>query len=224
MHKFFEKFDFITNDKSIYLEDVIEFSEDFCDWNQIEYAVNHPYLFKFELIDSNSNKIIIPENNYMWTDHPTQSNKFIIDNINLGNGLVITRWDDANHFTNNFCKMLDNTFDVASSAHVYCGLAGSKSLKLHTDEPPNFIIQIEGKTRWRVFKNRLSSLYRSGKFVPNENDLELDFEITMKPGDLLYVPNKVYHKAMPDQKRISISFPCWPTSNKQDRNYYKINL
>ena len=49
--------------------------------------------------------------------------------------------------------------------------------------------QIEGETKWKIFKNRISYLYRTGtmngKLV--EEDLELDIEVNLTPGDVLYI-------------------------------------
>ena len=62
-----------------------------------------------------------------------------------------------------------------------------------------------------------------------DEDLELAIEVELQPGDALYIPSRMYHKAMPDGKRLSMSIPCWnrfatdPLDNQADRNYYRIN-
>ena len=66
----------------------------------------------------------------------------------------------------------------------------------------------------------------NGKLV--EEDLELDIEVNLTPGDVLYIPSRAYHCAYPKGERISVSVPCWnklpsdePTT-QIDRNIYNI--
>ena len=58
-----------------------------------------------------------------------------------------------------------------------------------------------------VYKNKISNLLSLEPVVDN-HQLEPIIETKLKPGDLLYVPSRHYHCAMPKSPRISITIPC----------------
>ena len=131
---------------------------------------------------------------------------------------------------NHLLGTLENLFDIHASAHVYCGLEDTKSFTIHDDYPANFIFQIEGETKWQLFKNRISYLYQTGTMNGKlkKEDLELELEVNLKPGDAIYIPSRAYHCAYPKGKRISVSVPCWnrlpsdEPNTQIDRNIYNI--
>lgn len=206
----------------------------YASWSEIEKVLNANTIVEtnpFELISKdNKHKLEIPIRKSLWKDRIDK--KFVIDKINEGNSLVITRWEDFNSTCEEFCKNLDSLFSINSSAHVYCGLNNSKSFPIHNDNPCNFVLQVEGQTEWRVYKNKMSHLFTQidfnlvSKHLENYRNMEIVMECILEPGDVLYIPARMYHQAIPNTKRISISFPC-PLLDSFfvpiDRNYYKIN-
>ena len=100
----------------------------------------------------------------------------------------------------------------------------------HADNPANFIIQTYGETDWVVFDNRISQLLDSYD-VGTVDELTPIVEVRLKPGDMLYLPSRIYHCAYPDEPRLSMSIPCMPLGplNRSgdvltlDKNYYKLS-
>jgi len=103
-------------------------------------------------------------------------------------------------------------------AHLYCGSAEAPSFPPHVDGPNNFIFQVEGESLFTVYENRQNSL--SNLHAQNLNKTfsaeRIDFlssklrvleEKVMKPGDMVYVPSRVFHHVKPLTNRISVSFP-----------------
>lgn len=206
-------------------------------WDDIESCLNRPEIFNFELIDKDSNmKIDIPQANKTWVwDRLVQDKSFLFDKVERGHGLVIMNYASYSLTTNKLVQIFERLFDVNAALHVYCGLEGSNSFPIHDDYPVNFIVQVEGKTRWKVFHNRISSLYQIGTLNNqrqdkkiNESDLQVAIDVELEPGDALYIPSRCYHVAYPDAKRISLSIPCWPKypsdlpTKSSDRNWYTI--
>ena len=75
-----------------------------------------------------------------------------------------------------------------------------------------------------LFKNKISNLLSLEPVVDN-HQLEPIIETKLKPGDLLYVPSRHYHCALPKSPRLSISIPCLslnPAIIQTDPNTYKI--
>ena len=59
----------------------------------------------------------------------------------------------------------------------------------------------------------------------NYDIMDIEWEGVLLPGDLLYIPDRAYHQALPDRPRLSISIPCVPTvlnPEFYDRRNYKI--
>jgi len=223
----------LTDDKPYFFKGLLENPSELLTWNDVEACMNRPELFQFELIDSITNqKISIPEHTKAWIwDRKVQDKSFIFEKFNQGHSLVITNYGFYSEQTNHLLKIFEKLFYVNSSIHVYCGLAGAKSFPIHDDYPINFIFQVEGKTRWKVFKNRISYAYKTGTMnnTVKEEDLEVAIDVELEPGDGLYIPARCFHVAYPDSKRLSLSIPCWnrfatesPT-NSIDRHHYRIN-
>lgn len=221
----------LFEDKAHVFKNLIKEYNTLADWNQIEECINYPHLYDFELIDSLGNKIEIPRHQKAWTTNKlVQDKQFIAEHVNKGNGLIITNYDHKNKEVTTLCGYLEEIFDIHCSAHLYCGLEDSRSFWIHEDYPSNIIIQVEGTTRWRIFKNRISSMYKTGTMNGQLSleDLEIEIDTILEPGDVLYIPSRAYHLAEPKGERISISIPCWtklPTdlnTVKADRNFYSI--
>ena len=227
----------LLNDRPSYLENFLEDCDSLVDWNSIEDCLNRPELFDFELIDTNNKQIEIPTHEKLWVWHKqVQEKSFLFEKINQGHTLVILNYSYYNRKTIEFLKKIETLFYVRSAIHIYCGIGNSCSFSIHEDFPANFIVQIEGKTRWKVFNNRCSTLFRLGTLngmVENhaidENILDLCIDVELSPGDALYIPSRCFHAAYPSEKRISMSIPCWSkfqndSPNKSlDRTWYTLN-
>jgi len=223
----------LTDDKPCFFKGLLENPSDLLTWADVESCMNRPELFQFELIEPNTNqKVDIPEHTKAWIwDRKVQDKSFIFEKFNQGHSLVITNYGFYSEKTNHLLTIFEKLFYVNAAIHVYCGLTGARSFPIHDDYPCNFIFQVEGKTRWKVFKNRISYAYKTGTMnnVVKEEDLEVAIDVELEPGDGLYIPARCFHVAYPTDKRLSISIPCWnrfttesPTTSV-DRNYYRIN-
>lgn len=222
----------LYDDKPHHFKNFIPNVEDLLTWDDVERCVNNPSLYNFEMIGVDNVKIEIPMHKKAWVfAKPVQDKAFMIDNINRGNGFVIMDYGFYSDKTNQLLKTFETIYNVNAAIHVYGGLEGSKSFGIHEDYPANFIIQADGQTRWKVYNNRISHLYRTGTMNGqlSDDDLDLAFDVVLDPGDALYIPARMYHKAIPMGKRLSMSIPCWtklatdPATQETDRNYYRIN-
>lgn len=211
------------NDKAHYFKQLITNPKEYLSWKDVERCINSFYFYNIQIIDKSGNEIQIP---------PTDPKKFVFKNFYEGATLLINNYGLYSLNTMELMNIFETLFEVNSDIHVYCGLEGSNSFPVHEDNPNNFIIQVEGKTRWKVFENRLSSLYVTGKMFNNlkEENLNLAIDVELEPGDVLYIPARTYHCAYPTEKRLSMSIPCWPVdqhhpnARKFDRSYYKLNF
>ena len=198
-------------------------------WEDVEYAINCSKYY-VELID-NGIKKQINTCNYFWNNHFIQDKKYIFDCIKNGDTFVIHQFSTFNNNINEIVKAIEEIFPVLCDVHVYGGLtSSSKSFNPHVDIPSNFIIQIDGSTEWKIYKNYGSDLIKQELInsVERNSQLEIDFEVTLNPGDLIYIPSRKFHAAFPSNKRISLSIPCKAKQHNEllvnlDRNFYTLN-
>ena len=64
-------------------------------------------------------------------------------------------------------------------------------------------------------------LHVSKTYEEEENLGPPIIDVILNPGDILYIPKMMYHKADPFEKRVSISIPCVP-GTPMDRNYFEL--
>lgn len=99
--------------------------------------------------------------------------------------------------------------------HVHCGLEGSNSYHPKCDGPNNFMFQVHGTQKITIYNNRATSLanVELDPFdTPEERQAIYDRftildEIIVKPGDLVYLPNRQFYYVEPLENTISIRIP-----------------
>lgn len=221
---------FLYQDRAYFFPKLLENPEEYLSWKDVESCINNPAFYEFEMIDHNNNKVPIDRYIRAWVhDKKVQDACQLANNINHGHTVIIMNYGYHSRKTQDLLTIFERCFSVDAAIHVYGGLTGSKSFNIHDDYPCNFIIQTQGTTDWKVYKNRISQLYKTGhdNHLIREDMLEVDLEVTLNPGDCLYIPSRAYHCAFPKEKRLSMSIPCWPrlpgSNQTPDRNYYKLN-
>lgn len=94
--------------------------------------------------------------------------------------------------------LLQEYFHCLVGANIYLTPPNSQGFAPHYDDIDAFVLQIEGKKHWRLYKprNENESYPResSGNFKENEIG-EVALEITLEAGDLLYFPRGWIHQA-----------------------------
>ena len=204
-----------------FLKDV----EDYLNWNTLNEAINND-IVEWELIDKDTKeKIEIPWRVSFWSRVRQQDKQFISDQINNGTTFVSVNCCILNTKLRSLVSDIQEAFPVACDIHIY-GSKGtnSKSFKPHADRPYNFIIQAIGDTDWIVYKNRISSILPYKDYGLEKELLTPALEVTLSPGDLLYIPPKTYHAALPSMSRLSMSIPCISLDNFFELQKYHANF
>lgn len=101
--------------------------------------------------------------------------------------------------------------DFITDAHLYVSpRAGASGYRAHKDEPQHKIyLQVFGSTSWTVFRGQHEK--RALTEEETRAHLSVDFEKTLTPGSVLYMPPGVFHRATnPDGPRLSLSIPISP--------------
>ncbi|XP_022214592.2 bifunctional lysine-specific demethylase and histidyl-hydroxylase NO66 [Drosophila obscura] len=102
------------------------------------------------------------------------------------------------------CIKLQEFFHCLVGANVYLTPPGSQGFAPHYDDIEAFVLQVEGKKRWRI--------YPPTKELPRESSGNLSqaelgdpiMDIVLKPGDFLYFPRGWIHQAITEKNSHSL--------------------
>jgi ribosomal protein L16 Arg81 hydroxylase len=96
-----------------------------------------------------------------------------------------------------FCRGLEAELGHPVQANAYYTPASAQGFAVHHDTHDVFCLQVEGEKRWLVYPTVLELPLKHQKYVPEmgePGDPVLD--VTMRAGDLLYLPRGWLHQAM----------------------------
>jgi ribosomal protein L16 Arg81 hydroxylase len=104
-------------------------------------------------------------------------------------------------------------------ANVYCSFQGVQAFGPHFDIHDVFAVQTEGEKVWRIYQGRETNPLEMGKNA-DENKRRFDrnkgpllHEITMRAGDVLYLPRGWYHDALArDGESLHVTLSITPLS------------
>lgn len=112
---------------------------------------------------------------------------------------------------------LSKAFAAQIGANVYCSFKNVQAFGPHLDLHHVFAVQVEGEKVWRLYRNRIPDIVDapvSGADLPpwfRANCGPLMTEITMKPGDVLYLPRGWFHDALAkDGASLHVTFSVTP--------------
>ena len=96
-----------------------------------------------------------------------------------------------------FCQSLSMFLNAHAHINAYYTPQKSRGFDPHFDHQEVFIMQIEGSKHWRLYKPfELCPLSSQQRYkIPRDRLPELDREVTLNPGDLLYMPSGCIHEA-----------------------------
>jgi len=95
------------------------------------------------------------------------------------------------------CATLQDYIGSFVGTNMYLTPPGTQGFAPHYDDVEVFIMQLEGKKRWRLYKPRNSQetlpRYSSQNFQQNEIGKPM-MDVILEPGDLLYMPRGTIHQ------------------------------
>jgi len=199
-------------------------------WDDVTKLLNTKIFNWIQLIQNND-KIGIPQISTYW-EGPHLDRKFINKKINEGAGIILLRLSSYNESLAKISKSIEDSLSKSHTdawsvdTHCYCGLeAGKESFKIHTDSTANFIMQLDGVSKWTVYKERSNGNRLNGKVktLTSDDKLTKDIQVDLHPGDVLYIPQNAFHYCLPQTKRLSLSFAAQPgiKNEPERRTYYK---
>ncbi|WP_019961007.1 cupin domain-containing protein [Woodsholea maritima] len=96
-----------------------------------------------------------------------------------------------------FVRALEQDFSAHVQTNIYLTPANAQGFKTHYDGHDVFILQVEGRKRWRLYDSPIPTPYRGEKFVPGQFEPgEPSDDFVLEPGDVLYIPRGLMHDAI----------------------------
>ena len=121
--------------------------------------------------------------------------------LSMGASLVANAVDRISPSIKAVTAALGDLFSARAGANVYCSFDRVQAFASHCDVHEVFVVQCEGEKVWNIYRNRAASPIASPS-GPDAQALidrakgDVAMQVTMKPGDMLYLPRGVYHDAL----------------------------
>lgn len=120
-----------------------------------------------------------------------------------------------------YLSLLQELFGTCVGSNVYLTPAGTQGFAPHYDDIEAFVLQLEGKKRWRVYKPRNEEEKLSRFSSVNFSQAELPepiIDVVLEPGDLLYFPRGFPHQAnaLDDIHSLHITVSCYQKNSWGD--------
>lgn len=122
--------------------------------------------------------------------------EFVLNQFKAGATLKLEDLDSRHTAMSSFCKGLEELFGGYCFAKPFLTGAGFKGLDVHFDTTEVFVIQLEGKKAWRVWRKQVHNPTSAMQTKLDESTLgELEIETVLEGGDILYIPAGTPHRA-----------------------------
>jgi JmjC domain len=96
-----------------------------------------------------------------------------------------------------FCRLLEIDVGHPAQANAYFTPRNAQGLPVHHDTHDVFSLQVAGEKRWLVYQPALELPLKDQKYEPGMGEpTEPVHDVTLLPGDTLYLPRGWLHQAM----------------------------
>ena len=217
-----------TNKELIFKTDFVKnYSKNLFTWQEFEYLINIRPLLSNKRV-----KILDPQkNDYVWytngwmkdkNTYPPSLIRSLLDEF-------VVYFTDMSRVTKNINKFASNLEDIYqrhTDAHIYvCRDPNIEHpFAAHFDMQHNVIVQCEGKTNFKVWKEVEDHIIEKKIQLDMSNEKPI-LDVIMENGDAIWIPRYYPHQAISLTSRLSVSFPFCDNENSsheksfEDRNW-----
>ncbi len=181
---------------------------DLFSWRELERLINIRPLMSTDRVVPLSKKSVSWDNN-TWVTNPNCFPSHIIKELIEEDVLYIKEMSHATKNINQLAGEIEKEYGYHTDAHIFIckNPSAPHPLGAHMDDNDNVIVQCEGETNWKVWDKV--------PFIPDDRkqwvNMDLDnppvLDVTLLPGDAVWIPKFHPHLATSVTERLSVSFP-----------------
>lgn len=120
----------------------------------------------------------------------------IADAYRKGSTLLVSRLERSEPILGGICRELEARWGGKSTARAFTTIAANDGFSTHFDIEPAIIVQLEGSKHWKLYEQLIKyPLHVMNRDIRNDTSLSLVEELTLHPGDILFIPGGVPHSA-----------------------------
>ena len=84
----------LVDDSPQYFPNLVPDVEKYITWNDIEYCMNNPQKFFFDVVGPDNKKITVPDYQVKWQTNLVQDKQFLFDSLIQGHGMACLSYGD----------------------------------------------------------------------------------------------------------------------------------
>ena len=174
-------------------------------WTELEKLINNrPFMSNKRFHCTKPGEFSWPNKSWL-TDVNTYPPQAVKEMLKLGT-CYLADCSRVNKQINELCNMIESMVNAPTDAHIYFSQTKDDSFGRHNDKNANIIIQQEGISHAKVWKDK---------------ELIIDEELTK--GEMIFIPALCDHEIRPLTNRISVSFPiAFGHKDIQERDWVKL--
>lgn len=120
----------------------------------------------------------------------------VLDNFRNGATIVLPQLHFADGRLYSFCLGLERDFGARIQTNIYLTPNSSSGFGIHFDDHDVLVVQVAGRKKWEIYGQREGLPFRGERFRKDHDDPgELKAEFVLEPGQCLYVPRGLAHRA-----------------------------
>jgi ribosomal protein L16 Arg81 hydroxylase len=129
-------------------------------------------------------------------DSPSVSNARLLDLFGSGHTLIFNSGDCLFSGLDRYCRAVAGELQLRVQPNIYITPFDARGFDNHYDDHDVFILQVMGSKTWRLYHSPEELPSVRQKWVPGTYALRApELEVTLSPGDSLYIPRGVLHDA-----------------------------
>lgn len=198
---------------------------DLLSWDAFNGLLNQTHVWTSERLQLMRNDAAVPAEQYcklkrtpeghIWRPSPAKVEVFLSAGASILANDVLTLHSPITRAG----AALGEALAAEVGASVFCSFKGGRAVAAHYDVHEVFAVQTEGEKVWNLYDGRVTDPLG---YPPGLTQADFDRDrgrlvstITMKPGDVLYMPRGVYHDTVtPDQPSLHVSFTVMPLAGR----------
>ncbi|MGK7866931.1 cupin domain-containing protein [Falsiroseomonas sp. E2-1-a20] len=146
----------------------------------------------------------VPEDDYAFEDGGVDLPK-LFASFDAGATLVVSQFNQLHPPLARYCRGLEQVMLHAVQANIYLTPPGAQGFRMHYDTHDVLVLQVQGEKAWRIWPGQpFPNPTRRTPWPGGIEPVAEPVNITLRPGDALYVPRGVLHDAATQDGEASL--------------------